>query len=70
MQPPLRQSVLCVGEKQKGCTTKKFWNRTKSVLCVGEKQRKNQGCDKWADLSPSCVLERNKGVKKFPVQKI
>ena len=37
MQPPLRQSVLCVGEKQKGCTIKKFWNRTKSVLCVGEK---------------------------------
>ena len=25
------------GEKQKGCTTKKFWNRTKSVLYVGEK---------------------------------
>lgn len=41
-----------------------------SVLCVGEKQRKRQGCDKWADLSLSCVLERNKGVKKFPVQKI
>lgn len=35
--PEGRLSVLCVGEKQKGCTTKKFWNRTKSVLYVGEK---------------------------------
>ena len=25
---------------------------------------------KWADLSLSCALERNKGGKKFPVQKI
>ena len=38
----------------------KFWNRTKSVLYVGEKQRRHQGCYKWADLSPSCALERNK----------
>lgn len=50
------QSVLCVGEKQR--------------KHLGEKQRKHQGCDKWADLSLFCALERNKGVKKFPVQKI
>ena len=51
-----------------------------SVLCVGEKQRRRSQSSvrpvRWREtkkksiFSPSCVLERNKEVKKFPVQKI